>query len=222
MATITQHQRERSQDHYRETRYNDSSVASSDEDEVHSTPLPDTPDSTIKLSNGEDSYFNPLGLSRTNSIMTLSRASFATQLAQLTSLNLPDATSLSSSVTAIPTASTAAKVLSNAAVQIQRWIQKAAEVLGGLDAEDDVEWAAAGGREGLGEVDAAVGKFEGLVQVYVDAIEELQQREDISKVAQDELKVVVDTMDIVIEAWENVRKLLRGVKEQVELAMEWE
>lgn len=193
-----------------------------EDDEPPSPPRKDTPDSTIRSPNGAESYFNPLGLSRTNSIYTLSRASFSNQLAQLTSLILPDASSLSSSVASIPTATAAAKALSNAAVQIQRWIQKAAEVLAGLDAEDDVEWAAAGGREGLGEVDSAIGKFEGLVQVYVVAIEDLQKREDISKVAQQELKIVVDTMEIVLVAWENVRKLLKAVKLQVELAMEWE
>ena len=192
-----------------------------EDDQPPSPPRKDTPDSTRSL-NGVESYFNPLGLSRTNSIYTLSRASFSNQLAQLTSLNLPDASSLSSSVASIPTATAAAKTLSNAAVQIQRWIQKAAEVLAGLDAEDDVEWAAAGGREGLGEVESAIGKFEGLVKVYVVAIEDLQKREDISKVAQQELKMVVDSMEIVLVAWENVRKLLRGVKLQVELAMEWE
>jgi hypothetical protein len=200
----------------------DKPLPSIEDDEPPSPPRKDTPDSIVRSSNGPESYFNPLGLSRTNSIYTLSRASFSNQLAQLTSLTLPDATSLSSSVASIPTATAAAKTLSNAAVQIQRWIQKAAEVLAGLDAEDDVEWAAAGGREGLGEVDSAIGKFEGLVKVYVVAIEDLQKREDISKVAQQELKVVVDTMEIVLLAWENVRKLLRGVTLQVELAMEWE
>ena len=48
-----------------------------------------------------------------------------------------------------------------------------------LDAEDDVGWAAAGGREGLGELDAAIGKFEGLIGGYVTAIEDLQGRTDI-------------------------------------------
>ena len=200
----------------------DSFPTSSEDDEPPSPPPKDTPDSTIRTPNGGESYFNPLSLSRTNSIYTLSRVSFSNQLAQLTSLNLPDAISLSSSVAAIPTATTATKALGNAAVQIQRWIQKAAEVLEGLDAEDDVEWAAAGGREGLGEVESAIGKFEGLVQVYVVAIEDLQKREDILQVPREELKVVVDTMDAVLVAWENVRNLLKCVKEQVELAMEWE
>ncbi|MCJ1395039.1 hypothetical protein MMC18_007920 [Xylographa bjoerkii] len=197
----------------------ESQPPTSDGSESSSPPRNDSP---IRSANSTESYFNPSSLSRTNSIYTLSRASFSNQLAQLTSLHLPDASSLSSSVSAIPAAATATTALGYAAIQIQRWIQKAAEVLGGLDAEDDVEWAAAGGRDGLGEVDGSIAKFETLVQVYVVAIEELQKREDISKVAREELKAVVDTMDVVLEAWENVRKLQKTVREQVELAMEWE
>ena len=190
--------------------------------------LPPTPPAKDDVLNpilspgGADSYFNPLGLSRTNSIYSLSRASFSSQLSQLTSLHLPQASSLSSSVLAIPTAPVAAKALSNAAEQMQRWIQKAAEVLGGLNAEDDVEWAAAGGREGLGEVDAAIQKFESLVGVYVTAIEQLHERQDISNVPTEELKGVVGQMEATLKAWNDVRQLLKGVKSQVELAMEWE
>ena len=186
-------------------------------------PPPSPPkDDYFKSPHGVESYFNPMGLSRTNSIYTLSRASFSNQLSQLTSLVLPDATTLSSIVSSIPTAPAASKALSNAAIQIQRWIQKAAEVLGGLDAEDDVEWAAAGGREGLGEVDTAIGKFEKLITVYVKAIEELQKRPDIAAVPAKELKGVVETLDDIIQSWDNVRRLLKEVKSQVELAMEWE
>ncbi|MCJ1473333.1 hypothetical protein MMC13_001984 [Lambiella insularis] len=195
---------------------------SSEDSESPSPFLNDGQEDTIRPLSSAGSFFNSDGLSRTNSIYTLSRASFSNQLAQLTSLNLPDALSLSSSVSAIPSAATAAKALGFAAVQIQKWIQKAAEVLGGLDAEDDVEWAAAGGREGLGKVDSAIRQFETLVQVYVVAIEEFEKREDISNVPREELKAVVDTMDFVLEAWESVRKLQNLVREQVELAMEWE
>lgn len=195
---------------------------SSDDSEPSSPLLNGIRENTVRSPSSAESSLSPNGLSRTNSIYTLSRASFSNQLAQLTSLNLPDASSLSSSVSAIPAASTATKALGFAAVQIQRWIQKAAEVLEGLDAEDDVEWAAAGGRDGLGEADVAIRKFESLVQVYVVAIEELQKREDISKVSREELTAVVNTMDVVLMAWENVRKLQIQIKEQVELAMEWE
>ncbi|MCJ1254252.1 hypothetical protein MMC24_002066 [Lignoscripta atroalba] len=193
------------------------------EDESPPTPPPkDVQIQAPTSPNGVQSYFNPLGLSRTNSIYTLSRVSFSNQLLQLTAIKLPQASSLSSSISSIPTAPAAANALSNAATQIQRWIQKAAEVLGGLDAEDDVEWAAAGGREGLGEVDTAIGKFEGLIGVYVTAIEELQERGDIEKVPVEELKDAVDQMETTLKGWDNVRRLLRGVKQQVELAMEWE
>lgn len=169
-----------------------------------------------------ETYVNSFKKSRTNSIYSLSRISFASQLSQLTSLNLPDASSLSTSIASIPNAPAAANTLAAAAEQIGKWLQKASEVLKGLDAEDDVEWAAAGGRDGLGEVDTAIGKFEGLIGIYVTAIEDLQEREDIGRVPTRELKAVVDQMEIILKEWDSVRKLLRGVKGQVELAMEWE
>lgn len=169
-----------------------------------------------------DSYFNSFRSSRTASVYSLSRISFSSQLSQLTALALPNATSLSTSISSISTAPVAASTLSSAAEQISRWLQKATEVLSGLDAEDDVEWAAAGGREGLGEVDLAIGKFEGLIGVYVTAIEDLQGRDDISNVPGDQLKAVVDQMERVLTEWENVRRSLKNVKAQVELAMEWE
>ena len=193
------------------------------EDDGPPTPPPkDNPSFVFHSSSDLESFFSPLRSSRTNSIYTLSRASFSSQLSQLTSLHLPQASSLSSSITAVPTAAGAVIALTHAATQIQQWIQKAAEVLRGLDAEDDVEWAAAGGREGLGEVDAAIGKFESLIKVYVTAIEELQQRQDVLEVPAGNLRDVVDQMEITLIEWENVRRLLKGVKEQVELAMEWE
>lgn len=172
--------------------------------------------------NATGSYFNPFSLQRTNSIYSLSRVSFSSQISQLTSLQLPQASSLSSSITAIPTSQEAARALTLAADQIRRWITKASEVLSGLDADDDIEWAAAGGREGLGDVDSAIGRFEGLIRVYVGAIEELQSREDIASVPPDELRAVVNQMEGTITQWDGVRKLLKGVKEQVEMAMEWE
>lgn len=170
---------------------------------------------------GLSSYFTP-GHNRPGSIYTLSRASFANQLAQLTSLQLPDADSLSSKVSAIPTAAAAAKALTNAADQIRSWISKAQEVIGGLDSEDDVEWAAAGGREGLEEVENAIVRFEELINAYVGAIEELQRREDVSRVATDDLKRAVTQMEIIVEEWAKIRKTLHNVRAQVEIAMEWE
>ena len=172
-----------------------------------------------------ESYFsslNSIRSSRANSVYSLSRISLTSQLSQLTSLALPNATSLSSSISSIPTAPIAVTTLSSAADQIRRWLQKATEVLSGLDAEDDVEWAAAGGRDGLGEVQAAIKKFESLIGVYVRAIEDLQERDDISDVPNEQLKGVVDQMEKTLEDWETARRSLKGVKRQVELAMEWE
>jgi hypothetical protein len=170
---------------------------------------------------GLGSYFTP-GHNRPGSIYTLSRASFANQLNQLTSLQLPDAESLSSRVSAIPTAPVATVALVNAAEQIRSWISKAAEVIGGLDSEDDVEWAAAGGREGLAEVETAIARFEDLINVYVGAIEELQGRDDIVSVAAQDLHRAVSQMEAIIKEWAKIRDTLRSVRGQVEIAMEWE
>lgn len=201
--------------------------ASSSEEEGESLvspsryPKPQTPGSPIDA----ESYFNSLNSlrsSRANSVYSISRISLSSQLSQLTSLALPNASSLSSSISLIPTALVAANTLSNAADQIRRWLHKATEVLSGLDAEDDVEWAAAGGREGLVEVDAAIGKFEGLIGVYVTAIEDLQERQDITRVPSEQLKDVVDQMETILGHWDKVKKSMKTIKGQVELAMEWE
>ncbi|KAK3329540.1 cortical protein KAR9-domain-containing protein [Apodospora peruviana] len=168
------------------------------------------------------SYFNPLGLQRPGSIYTLSRASFANQLAQLTSLQLPDAESLSSRVSAIPTAQAATRALIGAAEQIRGWIYKASEVIGGLESDDDVEWAAAGGREGVEEVENAIIRFEELINVYVGAIEEVQRRHDIGQVSADDLRRAVAQMEAIMEEWAKIRTTLHNVKAQVEIAMEWE
>ncbi|PHH58732.1 hypothetical protein CDD82_2750 [Ophiocordyceps australis] len=165
------------------------------------------------------SYFSP-SRNRPGSIYTLSRASFASQLAQLTSLQLPDAQSLSSKVSAIRNAQVAAKALMNAAEQIQSWISKAQEVVDGLDSDDDVEWAAAGGREGLHEVESAIGRFEHVIKAYVGSIEELQSRPDIGSVAAQDLNEAVGQMEAITDAWGSMRNALRSVGSQVETAME--
>lgn len=202
--------------------------------EIPPPPLPkDTPPLTRRATNpttptardffNPDSItFNPLGLQRAGSIYTLSRASFANQLAQLTSLQLPDADSLSNKVSAIPTAQVATKALIGAAEQIRGWIYKASEVIGGLESDDDVEWAAAGGREGVEEVENAIIRFEELIKVYVGAIEDLQCREDIAYVAADDLRRAVAQMEAILAEWGKMRKTLHNVKAQVEIAMEWE
>lgn len=168
------------------------------------------------------SYFNPLGLQRPGSIYTLSRVSFANQLAQLTSIQLPDAESLSSKVSAIPTAQAATKALIGAAEQIRGWVSKASEVIDGLESEDDVEWAAAGGREGVEEVENAIIRFEELINVYVSAIEDLQGRGDIAQVSTTDLQKAVAQMESIMNDWSKTRATLRSVKAQVEIAMEWE
>ena len=183
-------------------------------------PPKDTPPASS--SSNVQSYFNPFGLARAESIYSFSRTSFNSQLSQLTSINLPQPSALESSITSIVTAPIAVKALIGAAEQIQKWISKASEVLDGLDAEDDVEWAAAGGREGLEEVNKAVNKFESLVNVYVRAIENVQVRDDIGDVSADDLKLMVAQMEATVKNWAQIRNKLKGVKEQVELAMEWE
>lgn len=197
-------------------------LSSPEDDEPPTPPPKDETNHTLTTPADLQSYFNSFRSSRTNSIYSLSRMSFSSQLSQLTNLSLPKASSLSSSISSLPTALAAADALGGAAEQIRRWLLKASEVLGGLDSEDDVEWAAAGGREGLEEVDTAIGKFEGLIGIYVTAMEGLQEREDISKVPAEELKDLVDQMERILKDWEDVRKLLGGVKRQVEMAMEWE
>ncbi|KAL1870493.1 hypothetical protein Daus18300_005181 [Diaporthe australafricana] len=184
-------------------------------------PEKDTPPISSRPFNPDD-YFNPLGLQRPGSIYTISRASFAHQLAQLTSLQLPDAESLAGKVAAIPTAQAAVKALIGAAEQIRSWIYKASEVIAGLDSDDDVEWSAAGGREGLEEVEDATTRFEELINVYVTAIEELQGRLDIADVSTDDLTRAVTQMEAITEEWTNIRTTLRSVRGQVEIAMEWE
>lgn len=182
---------------------------------------PDDPASN-EFSESAPSYFNPLGLQRPGSIYTISRASFASQLAQLTALQLPDADLLSDRVAAIPTAQAAAKALIGAAEQIRSWIAKASEVIEGLESEDDVEWAAAGGREGYEEVENAITRFEDLINVYVTAIEAMQCRPDIGSVPKEDLQKAVTQMELIMSDWTKIRRTLNNAKGQVETAMEWE
>ena len=199
---------------------------SSGDDEPPTPPPKDTPKDTPKPKAEDDedyySFFNPMGVSRTGSIFSLSQSSFSAQLSKLVALKLPEASSLSSSITSILTAPAAAETLSVSAEQIQKWIQKASELLAGLDAGDDVEWAAGGGREGVGELDGVLGRFESLIGVYVAAIEKVQERQDISDLPAEKLTAVADQMETILKNWDTIRKLLKGVKRKVELAMEWE
>ncbi|CBF86180.1 hypothetical protein AN2101.2 [Aspergillus nidulans FGSC A4] len=202
------------------------------EAEANGAPRPppkDSPPIQSSASSNTQSYFNPHGLHRTssiysstNSIFSFSRSSFSNQISQLTSIALPQPSSLEASIASISNAPAAVKALTGAAEQIQIWIRKASNVLNGLDAEDDVVWAAAAGREGLDGVDKAITKFESLVNVYVKAIEDVQLREDIANVSTDGLETIVTQMDSILQSWANIKSRLRAVKEQVELAMEWE
>ncbi|KAI5923297.1 cortical protein KAR9-domain-containing protein [Camillea tinctor] len=197
------------------------------EEDTPPPPLPkDTPpggNTPVEFNNSDlPSYFNPLGLQRAGSIYTISRASFANQLAQLTALTLPDAELLSSKVDAIPTAQAAVRALLGAADQIRSWISKASEVIGGLDSDDDVEWAAAGGREGYEEVENAIIRFEELINVYVTAIEKLQGRQDIAQVSNEDLEKAVAQMEAIMDEWTSMRRTLNNTKSQIETAMEWE
>lgn len=150
------------------------------------------------------------------------RESFTSQLTGLTSVSLPKAEQLAERIKAIPSARKAARAFPGAAEQIQRWTQRAITILSGLKAEDDIEWAAAGGRGALDEVDEAVNNFESLVVVYVQSIEELQSRPDIADVEPKDLQAVVEQMESTMKDWDDVRKCLKAIHEQVELAMEWE
>lgn len=191
----------------------------SDDSRVTSTArfTEDTPEPAT--SNGSPYGSGSTSLQRRASVFSLSRVSFSAQLSRLTSLSLPLSSDISSRIRALPSAGEACNALINAGDQIGRWIDTAKKVLRGLDAEDDVEWAAQG-RESLNGVDAAVGKFSGLVLVYVELIEELRQRPDINSV-KPTLSEILKVMEVVLDGWNEVKIILKGVKDQVETAMEW-
>ncbi|KAL9598485.1 MAG: hypothetical protein Q9219_004458 [cf. Caloplaca sp. 3 TL-2023] len=182
----------------------------------------DTPEPRNAFSSSqEESYFNLCHTSSTSSTVSLSKISLVGQLSQLTSLQLPDADSFSIGISSIPTAPRAAKAFRNAAEQMRRWLRKANDILTTMEAEDDVEWAAAAGRDGLGDIEMAIGRFEALVHLYVKAIENLQERPDIADVPSGELELLVEQMEVVLGSWNKVRNHLKSIKSQVELAMEW-
>ncbi|KZZ88421.1 Karyogamy protein, KAR9 [Ascosphaera apis ARSEF 7405] len=144
-----------------------------------------------------DGSFQSTGLSRANSVYSFSRNSFSSQLAQLMSIRLPEPSLLEGTIEVL-------------------------NVLGGLDAEEDVEWAAAGGRQSLDDITRAATKFQSLVEIYVKAVERVPFRKDIAEAGPEELTTLVFQMDNVLKNWEQVKYQLRRVKTQVELAMEWE
>ncbi|KAF1939594.1 KAR9-domain-containing protein [Clathrospora elynae] len=186
-------------------------------------PPPAEEVSVLDDNNGIDveAYFQRRHYPRAGSIYTLSKASFTNQIQQLTSMKLPP-TTIASEIIALPSSTSAGRALHKAANDIRLWIAKTKEVLNGLDADDDVEWAAAAGREGLAEVDAAIGKFEGLVTVYISAIEDLQSRADIASLPTIDQTTLVTQMEDIVSNWGQIKQTLKGIKNQVEVAMEWE
>ncbi|KAF2152649.1 KAR9-domain-containing protein [Myriangium duriaei CBS 260.36] len=187
------------------------------------SPVPSSPSrNSVNGNSGSDADNPGSGLSRAGSVYSLSRISFASRLAQLTSIPLPTASSLSARISSQPTAHLAARSLAEAGEQIKLWTRKASDVLQDLDAQDDVEWSSAGGSEGLDDVDQAITRFEGLVKVYVICIEELQMRSDVRTLSDETLKTHVSQMEGVVMEWSQIKKSLKAVKDQVEIALEWE
>lgn len=195
-------------------------------DPAHQPPEPFTMTTDMQQTKAEDSaseadvHIPPS--SRPASIYSLSRVSLTSQLSQLTSIRLPNAASLSAKIRSMPTSIAAAKALVESAEQIRLWIKNASSVLQGLDAEDDVEWAAASGREGVDELDKAINRFEKVIKVYLLSVEELQLRTDISSLSIEELQINVEHMESIVREWHKIKETLGGVKDQVEVAMEWE
>ncbi|KAJ9658882.1 hypothetical protein H2198_003452 [Neophaeococcomyces mojaviensis] len=173
-------------------------------------------------SSDNGSFFIPEPLSRTNSVYSFSRASLSSQLAGLSSMSLPQAEQLAASITNLPTARKACRALWQAAEQINSWNRKALRMLKDLDGDDDIEWAAAAGRDSLEETNKTINKFENLINVYVASIEELQSRDDIGDLRSEELRAVVEQMEFTLISWDDVRHRLKQIHEQVEVAMEWE
>ena len=173
-------------------------------------------------SSDASSFFIPEPLSRTNSVYSFSRVSLSSQLSGLTSMTLPQAENLSNNIGNLSTARRACRALYSAAEQINSWNRKALRMLKDLDGDDDIEWAAAAGRDALEETNKTISKFENLINVYVASIEELQMRKDVGDLRSEELSAVVEQMEYTLISWDEVRNHLKKIQEQVEVAMEWE
>ena len=170
--------------------------------------------------NGSSIYEPSCGLQRRCSVFSLSRVSFSSQLSRLTSLALPLSDEFAEKIKIMKTGVEVSNAITSNAKQILRWIDTAKSVLKNLDSEDDVEWAAQG-KQSLSEVDTAVHKFSSLMQVYVAAIDQLQARPDAPTVGDTIFKDILTTMEVILEGWDKIQALLKGVKCQVETAMEW-
>lgn len=156
------------------------------------------------------------------SMSTLSRNTFSSQVACLTTVRLPQPAMLERSTVTTASAIIAFKALEDAAHDLLKWVHNASQVLQGLDAEDDIGWAAAAGREGLAQIDDAMKNFEDLIQAYITSVEGLQSRQDSALVAKTEMIRLLDLIEEVTSNWEKQKKRLQSVKLQVELSLEWE
>jgi len=156
------------------------------------------------------------------SMSTLSRNSFSNQIARLATVRLPQPAILEKSTIATTSATAVFQALEEAAYDVQRWVENASQVLKGLDAEDDIGWAAAAGREGVAQIDNAMKNFEDLIQVYITSVERLQTRQDAALVPKTEMIRVLDHIEGITIRWEEQKKRLQTIKIQAELSLEWE
>src|SRR5271154_4050738 len=157
-------------------------------------------------------------LGRSDSLVSLARAPFSVQLHRLTSLSLPSPESLHTRILDAENPSESLTRLRNIATDVQKWINTASTVLGQLDADDDVEWAARG-KDSLAKVENAAKRFGEIVEMFLDAATVLSARSD--ERVKEEIKELISIMDEVTHGWSGVRELLRGLKEQVALSTEW-
>ena len=157
-------------------------------------------------------------LGRSDSLVSLARAPFSVQLHRLTSLSLPSPDSLHTRILDAESPTESLSRLRNIATDVHKWISTASTVLGQLDADDDVEWAARG-RDSLAKVETAAKRFGEIVEMFLDAATILSARSD--ERVKEEIKELISIMDEVTHGWTGVRELLRGLKEQVSLSTEW-
>lgn len=168
-----------------------------------------------------DSGSSASRLSRSGSLYTLSRSSFSSQLSQLTSIEVPNASALLTQVGTLSSAQDAAAALSDSAVKIRQWIRSASDVLKGLDANDDIDWAAAAGSDGLDAVAEATRHFESLINVYISAVDNVQSRSDVSTLDNAQLRDHVVQLESVVADWQRVKDSLQTIKSQQEVSIEW-
>jgi hypothetical protein len=157
-------------------------------------------------------------LGRSDSLVSLARAPFSVQLHRLTSLSLPSPDSLHTRILDAESPADSLSRLRNIATDVHKWISTASTVLGQLDADDDVEWAARG-RDSLAKVENAAKRFGEIVEMFLDAATVLSARSDDR--VKEEIKELISIMDEVTHGWTGVRDLLTGLKEQVSLSTEW-